>query len=99
MQNPKFKIAKEISIGFIIGLLTTTLGTYLWILLFSEETFLDSLKNALEFQFLGAILSLGALLNFIAFYFFLNKNQIYKARGVVMASFTTALVVFFLKIY
>jgi len=91
-------ITKEIGIGFLISIIATALGTIVWLLIFSDAPLLEGFKRALELKLFGAILSLGALLNFIAFYVFLNKNQIYKARGVVMASFVVAIVVFILKL-
>jgi len=49
--------------GIIIGFIGTTLGTILWILLFSDFNIQNTIKNAWSQGLLGAILSAGSLLN------------------------------------
>lgn len=92
-------IKKEVFIGFFIGLLTNLLGMLLYILLFSDLSVQESLKAAVENEFLGTLILAGALLNFLPFFLFLNKKRIYRARGVMMASLLAALCIVFLKIY
>lgn len=92
-------IKREVFTGFFIGLLTNLLGMLLYILLFSELSIQESLKAAVENEFLGTLILAGALLNFLPFFLFLNKKRIYRARGVMMASLLAALCIVFLKIY
>ncbi|HLV93380.1 MAG TPA: hypothetical protein VKX34_09675 [Aequorivita sp.] len=82
---------KEILIGLIVGLLCNASGMYLYIFFFSDYEIEDSLKLALENDFLGSLIALGAILNFLAFFVFLKKNQAYRARGVLLATIIAAL--------
>lgn len=82
---------KEILIGLIVGLLCNASGMYLYIFFFSDYEIEDTLKLALENDFLGSLIALGAILNFLAFFVFLKKNQAYRARGVLLATIIAAL--------
>lgn len=82
---------KEILIGLIVGLLCNASGMYLYIFFFSDYEIEDTLKLALENDFLGSLIALGAILNFLAFFVFLKKNQVYRARGVLLATIIAAL--------
>lgn len=90
---------KEILIGFAIGLLANLAGMYLYIFFFSELDLEPTLQLALENGFLGSLIALGAILNLIAFFILLKKNQVYRARGVVMATVLAALVILFTKFF
>lgn len=92
-------IKKEVFIGFGIGIFTNILGMLLYIVSFSDFGFLESLKKADENEFLGILIAAGAILNFIPFFFFLNKKKIYRARGVLMASILAALCIAVVKIF
>ena len=82
---------KEILIGFIVGLLANAAGIYLYIFFFSELELEDTLKKALEDDFLGKLIALGAILNLLTFFVFLKKKQDYRARGVLLATIVAAL--------
>lgn len=90
---------KEIMIGFLIGLVANLSGTYLYIYFFSELSLEDTLKAALQDDFLGSLIALGAILNLIVFFIFIKKNEIYRARGVVLATILAALVILISKFY
>lgn len=84
---------KEILIGFIVGLLANAAGTYLYIFFFSDHELEETLKAAVENDFLGSLIALGAILNFLAFFVFLKRKQNYRARGVLMATILAALAI------
>ncbi|MCF4100866.1 hypothetical protein L1I30_04230 [Gillisia sp. M10.2A] len=86
-------IRKNILIGFIIGIIANMAGIFLYITLFSKIGLEASLKDAVANNYLGKIISLGAILNFLPFFIFLKKKQIYHARGVLLATVLTAVVV------
>lgn len=88
---------KEIFIGLIVGLLANAAGMYLYIFFFLESELEEALKIALENDSLGSLIALGAILNFLAFFVFLKKKQIYRARGVIMATIVAALVILISK--
>lgn len=92
-------IKRDIFIGLLIGILTNLLGMLFYILIFSKLGIGESLKAAAENDFLGTLILAGAILNFLPFFLFLHKKKIYRARGVLMASFLAALCMVFIKIY
>lgn len=90
---------KEILIGFAIGLAANMAGTYLYIFFFSKLSLESTLEAALENDFLGSLIALGAILNLIVFFLLLKKNQYYRARGVVLATLVAALAILFSKFF
>lgn len=90
---------KEIIIGFIIGLVANMAGTYLYIYFFSKLSLEETLKEALENDYLGKLIVLGAILNLLAFFVFLKKRQHYRARGVLLATVIAAVAILIAKFY
>lgn len=84
---------KEVLLGFLIGLAANMAGTYLYIFFFSKLSFESTIKGALENDFLGSLIALGAILNLGVFFIFLKKKQYYRARGVVLATVIAALAI------
>lgn len=74
---------KEGIIGIISGLALTLLGMSLFILFFSKATFYESFQHLYIEKKLGALISLGALLNLPLFFIFLHKNRYQMAYGLV----------------
>ncbi|PZD77765.1 hypothetical protein [Mesonia sp. K7] len=90
-------IKKELFIGVLIALIVTIAGIFIYCTLFlSSYEFVEALKIAEQNDRLGSVIALGALANFLPFFVFLKKNQIYRARGVVM--FCLLLVLFILLV-
>lgn len=92
-------IVKEIVIGFLIGLAANLAGIYLYVFFFSELDLKETLVAALQNDFLGSLIALGAILNMFVFFIFLKKNQVYRARGVVFATIIAAIVILISKFY
>ncbi len=90
---------KKILIGFIIGLAANMAGTYLYIFFFSKLSLESTLQVALENDFLGSLIALGAILNLGVFFIFLKKKQYYRARGVVLATVIAALAILISKFF
>lgn len=88
---------REIIIGFVIGLIANLAGIYLYIYFFSDLSLEDTLKGAMENDFLGSLIALGAVLNLLAFFVFLKKKQHYRARGVLLATIIAALAILISK--
>jgi hypothetical protein len=91
-------IRREVLIGFIIGLLANIIGIVLYIILFSKEGIEGTIKSAVNFNFIGKLVSLGAILNLIVFFFLIKMNQDNKARGVLLATLLAAIIVIVNKI-
>ena len=89
---------KELAIGFFVALVATAFGCYIFVEYFSNHNFYDTLALIKADNLFGKVLVLGAIANFFVFFIFLKKKQIYRARGVLMATFLIALIVFFLTL-
>lgn len=89
---------KEILIGIAVGLIANTIGTLLYILLFVNMGITETLKVSMEQGTLGSILALGAILNLVAFFGFLKLRRDERARGVLIATLFTALVILLFKL-
>ncbi|MEE1961162.1 hypothetical protein V1387_00600 [Allomuricauda taeanensis] len=89
---------KEILIGFIVGIIANTFGTLLYILMFSELGIVDTFNAAVAQGHIGSLLALGAILNLIAFFGFLRIKRDFRARGVMLATLVTALVILIYKV-
>lgn len=89
---------KEILIGIAVGLIANAVGTLLYILLFVNMGVSETLKAAVEQGTLGSILALGAILNLVAFFGFLKLRRDERARGVLIATLFTALVILLFKL-
>ncbi|MEL6976781.1 MAG: hypothetical protein AAGL29_15530, partial [Bacteroidota bacterium] len=70
---------KEILIGFIVGIIANTIGTLLYILLFSDLGISETLEAAINQGYLGSLLALGAILNLVAFFGFLRIKRDLRA--------------------
>ncbi len=85
---------KEIFIGFLIGLLATSIGFYLYVELALNGTFEEALAVIHEKKLYGKVLSIAAIANLITFFIFIKKRQDYRARGVLLATFLIAFLIF-----
>lgn len=98
-ETDKINIKKEILIGFLVGLVATSFGCFIFIEFFSKFDFYKSLELIREGNLEGKVLVLGAIANFFVFFTFLKKKQIYRARGVLMETFFIAIIVLFITIF
>ena len=94
MQNKK-----EIVIGFIVGIIANTFGTLLYILIFSDLGVVDTFNAAVSQGHIGSLLALGAILNLVAFFGFLRIKRDQRARGVMLATLVTALIILLYKVF
>lgn len=90
---------KEIIIGFLVGIIANTIGTLAYIVLFSDLSITETFTAAVEQEHIGSLLALGAILNLIAFFGFLKLNRDLRARGVLIATLLTALVILYYKMF
>ncbi len=89
-------IKKEISIGFLVGLLVNSIGFIVCIFIFPalsdlNLTFMETITASVENDSLGSIIALGAIPNLVIFFLFLRKDKVYRARGVLLAVLIAAI--------
>jgi len=90
---------KELIIGFVVGIIANTFGTLLYILIFSDLGIVETFKAAEEQGYLGSLLALGAILNLVAFFAFLRIRRDQRAKGVLVATLLTAMVILYYKVF
>jgi len=90
---------KEMLIGFMVAVVATSFGCFLFIEFFSKYDFYESLALIKDGNLEGKILVIGAIANFFVFFVFLKKKQIYRARGVLMETFLIAFIVLLLTLF
>lgn len=82
--------------GFIIGIIASILGSYLFIILFTDFDFINGIK-IMQFEGkLGKIITLGSILDLAVFGILLKLNKDLMARGVVLAVIVMTLVSLFI---
>lgn len=89
---------KEILIGFIVGIIANTLGTLLYILIFSDLSIAETFEAAVNQEHVGSLLALGAILNLVAFFGFLKIKRDNRAKGVLIATILTAFLILYYKV-
>tara|TARA_R110000868_G_scaffold252529_6_gene509216 strand:+ start:13530 stop:13811 length:282 start_codon:yes stop_codon:yes gene_type:complete len=92
-------IKKELLIGFIVGIIANTVGTLLYILIFSDFGIVETYNAAVQQGHIGSLLALGAVLNLVAFFGFLKIRRDYRARGVLVATLLTAMLILYYKVF
>jgi predicted membrane metal-binding protein len=90
-------IVKNTLIGFLLSVLATAAGVFLYLEYFSKDGFEDSLRMIRDGDLYGKVISLAALPNLFIFFIFIKKKQDYRARGVLLGVILTALITLALK--
>jgi hypothetical protein len=86
----------DIVIGVFIGFVATFIGTFLFFLCYTDYGFVEGVKGMRSQGFLGKVITLGAILNLVAFFVLLKLNKELMARGVVLATLLLTLITLFL---
>ena len=91
---------KDIFIGILVGLIANGIGLILIAQLLGQgQDFTTVIKAAAQEGFLGKLISLGAILNLVAFFVFIKKRQDYRARGVLLITIFIAVFTFVFKLF
>lgn len=99
MLPSKNNVKKEIIIGLLVGIIANTIGTVLYILIFSDMGIQETFQAAIQQGHVGSLLALGAILNLIAFFLFLRIRRDNRAKGVLIATILTALAILYYKVF
>ena len=90
---------KKIIIGFIISILTTIAGSYLYMEYVMKNGFEASWQWMIDTSNQEMIIALGAIPNLLLFFVFLKRKEDYKARGVMLGVIVAALLVFWFTFF
>lgn len=86
---------KQIVIGFVIGILASVLGSFIFITFFTDFNFIAGIQ-VMKFEGkLGKLITLGSILDLVAFAVLLKMNKEFMARGVVLAVIVIAILTLF----
>ncbi|OAB25152.1 hypothetical protein SAMN05444395_101103 [Flavobacterium fryxellicola] len=87
---------KDLVFGFLIGLATTLVGSYVFITFFTDFKFIAGIQIMKSQGNLGKIITLGSVLTLIAFGILLKINREIMARGVVLAIIALTILTLFI---
>ena len=90
-------IKKKI-IGFLIGITATLAGVTIFTIIFSPESISRSLKSLFIQKKLGALISVGSLINIPLFFVLLKLNKINYAYGLISFLLLLVFIIAVLKI-
>ena len=94
---------KSIITGAIIGIVSNTTGLFIVGFLTAKmagrsESGLQVVEAAILENFIGKLISLGAILNLICFFYFIRKQKDSHAAGVLIATILIAVGTFISKL-
>ncbi|WP_142785191.1 hypothetical protein [Changchengzhania lutea] len=93
-------IKKEVIIGILVGLIANAIGLFFAATFLGQgDDFTKVIQAAVAEGFLGKLISLGAILNLIAFFIFIKRKQDYRARGVLLITVFIAVFTFVFKLF
>lgn len=85
----------DLLFGFLLGISTAAIGAYLFIIIFTDFTFIYGIQILKSQGNLGKIITLGAVPMLVLFGVLLKLNREMMARGVVLAVIALALLTIF----
>lgn len=94
---------KSIITGIIIGIVSNTIGLLIVGLLTAKmagrsKSVLQVFEAAVLENFIGKLISLGAILNLICFFYFIRKQKDSHAAGILIATILIAVGTFITKL-
>jgi hypothetical protein len=86
---------KDLIIGFLIGILASVLGCFIFISFFTGYEFVNGIQALKSEGKLGKLITLGSILDLVVFAVLLKMNKEFMARGVVLAVIAIAIFTLF----
>jgi hypothetical protein len=86
---------KKLLLGFVIGIVASVLGSFLFITFFTEFDFITGIQSMKSEGKLGKLITLGSILDLVVFAILLKLNQDSMARGLVLAVISIAVYTLF----
>ncbi len=82
----------DVLLGFVIGIICSIFGCFLFIQLFTKFTFLAGIELLKADGKLGKIITIGTVLDLVVFWVLLKSNKDFMARGVILAVISLTLI-------
>ena len=89
---------KKKLLGFVFGITTTLVGVVFFTIIFSPESISYSMKSLFIQKRLGALISIGSLINIPLFFILLKFNKINYTYGLIFSLLLLVFIVAVLKI-
>ena len=89
---------KKKLLGFVFGITTTLVGVIFFTIIFSPESISYSMKSLFIQKRLGALISIGSLINIPLFFILLKFNKINYIYGLIFSLLLLVFIVAVLKI-
>ena len=86
----------DLIVGLLIGLLTAMLGTFLFLIIFTNFNSINDLQIMKQQGILGKVITLGTILNIVVFFILLQKKKEIMARGIVLSMIVLTLFTLFI---
>ena len=94
LENGMNKI--DLLSGFLLGIISAAIGSYIFIVIFTDYTFISGIQILKSQGNIGKIITLGAIPTLLLFGILLKLNREMMARGVVLAVIALAILSIFL---
>ena len=92
---------KDIIFGITTGLISNIIGVIFTVIFLFQEISISnifrSINESIDNNFITKLISLGAIVNLIAFFIFLKFNYVERARGVLIATFLVAILTIYIN--
>lgn len=82
----------QLFLGIVIGLAAASLGVYLFLELFTDNGFVNSLSTMRTEGLLGKVITIGTVLNLIVFFILIRLKKDMMAWGIITATAILALI-------
>ena len=87
---------RDLLFGFSIGILTATIGAFIFLKLFTDYSLFVDFQKLRIVGIVGKVMTLGAILNLVAFFILLKLKKDFIARGVIFATIILTILTLFL---
>ena len=92
---------KDIIFGITTGLISNIIGVIFTVIFLFQEISISNIfriiNESIDNNFITKLISLGAIVNLIAFFVFLKFNYVERARGVLIATFLVAILTIYIN--
>jgi len=92
---------KDIIFGISTGLISNIIGVIFTVIFLFQEISISNIfriiNESIDNNFITKLISLGAIVNLIAFFIFLKFNYVERARGVLIATFLVAILTIYIN--
>lgn len=92
---------KDIIFGITTGLISNIIGVIFTVIFLFQEISISNIfkiiNESIDNNFITKLISLGAIVNLIAFFIFLKFNYVERAKGVLIATFLVAILTIYIN--